>query len=322
MTRRIPLSLLVLALAACADAPRTDPADPPCVGEECPGEGEGEGEAREGEGECECDCPEPAEGEGERPVGPPPAECDPAQTGCGEDEEAVYGVCVAGLLADQAGGAFAMGTDDRHHPEAGPLHDVTVSPFSLDRLEVSNALWAACVRCGTCTLPDEDGSFTGREPYYGNEEFDDHPVIYVSWEQAKAYCEGLGKRLPTEAEWELAARGTEDRRWPWGRETPGAQRANFGYLNGDTTPVGNHPTGATPEGVLDLAGNVWEWVADTWASGYGEEPVTDPQGPEAGPLKVVRGGSFGSWEEELRPWARTSYPATGTFANVGFRCAR
>ena len=317
--RRTICCLALLAPAACTDEPRTPLVCAPtgCPDASCPDPAEGEGEGpAEGEGEG------PAEGEGEGPVGPPPPECNPATLDCAADKEPVYGLCVHQPMVSLPGGSFAMGTDSRDWPDARPLHDVTVGAFSLDRYETTNALWAACVRCQVCDPPEEDSSFTGREPYYGNVEFEDHPVVYVSWQQARAFCEGRGGRLPTEAEWELAARGAEDRDWPWGSQAPSARRANFGYRLGDTSPAGDKPEGATPDGVEDLAGNVWEWVADTWESGYDDGPVTDPTGPTTGPLKVVRGGSFGSAEDDIRPWARTSYPGTGTMANVGFRCAR
>jgi len=249
--------------------------------------------------------------------------CDFGKVTCGEGETDVYGRCVAGLAVDLPGGTFTMGTDAPHWPDATPAHEVTVSAFSLDRYEVSNAAFAACVACGVCEPPEQDGSFSGREPYYGNEQYEGYPVIYVTWHQAKAFCEGLGSRLPTEAEWELAARGTAGRSFPWGNDDATPGHANFEYTFGDTTPVTDLSQGSTPEGAANMAGNVWEWVADTWAAGYyAASPPADPKGPEEGPLKVARGGSYGSTSAQIRPYARASFLGTGTYSNVGFRCAQ
>ena len=250
------------------------------------------------------------------------ADCSFGEAGCADDETDTYGVCVGGAVIQLEGGSFEMGGDDSRFPDAFPTHDVTVSSFGLGRTEVSNEQYAACVSCGVCTAPAQSGSYSGREPYLGNPDFDGHPVVFVSWEQAGTFCEGLGGRLPTEAEWEYAATGSEGRLYPWGELDPDFNLANYDYAFSDTSGVTEFAAGQTVDGVLNLAGNVWEWVADTYSeSYYRQSPGNDPTGPEAGPIKVARGGSFGSDQYALRAYARTSFLETGTFSNVGFRCA-
>jgi len=219
-----------------------------------------------------------------------------------------------------AGGSFDMGTNDQGN--AFPKHEVTVSPFVVDRTEVSNAMYRVCVDCGYCTPPSRDGSFSGREPYYGNPEFDDYPVIHVTWEQAMDYCSGLGKRLPTEAEWEFMARGAEDRLYPWGNDYPTWELVNASYFMGDTIRVTDQAAGMNPDGVLNLSGNVWDWIQDVYDQDYYQVgPALDPQGPETGYSMVVRGGSFGSSLHNIKTYVRNEMFALDSYSNVGFRCA-
>ena len=181
-------------------------------------------------------------------------------------------------------GEFMMGSDDGDGDEK-PAHRVRITEgFWLGRHEVTNAQYRAfCAATGRAFPSDSN-------------QGDDHPVVNVSWEDARAYCEHHGLRLPTEAEWEWAARGPEGRRYPWGDGWDAGRLCwdqNRGP-GGRTFPVGSFPAGASWVGALDMAGNVWEWVADWYDGGYyANSPTDDPQGPATGTSRVLRGGSWG-----------------------------
>lgn len=209
----------------------------------------------------------------------------------------------------------------------GLAHEVTISPFWLDRTEVSVEAFGRCVAKGACEKP----AFSPVDPHFALPEV---PVTSVTWDQAKAYCAFVGGRLPTEAEWERAARGEERRTFPWG-DVYNEHLSNHGKLSiseeKDTVdgyaylaPVDAFYDGATPEGVLQLAGNVSEWVADFFEMdpggfGYGSKPVTNPKGPPSGFGHIVRGGSYASPAAWIRSAARSgSMYASST---IGFRCA-
>lgn len=229
-----------------------------------------------------------------------------------------------------SGGAFVMGCDpsrERCDPDRRDLaHAVTLSPFSIDRHEVTQGEYAACVAAGRCTVPDssqERGCFDTYSP----ERWPEKPVVCVTWEQAETHCRWRGLELPTEAQWEHAARGHDQRIYPWG-DTPDlvCARANHrsytpgtGCL-GERLPVGRLPEGASPFGVEDLAGNVSEWVRDVF-SPYPAGPELDPVGPPAGATRVVRGGGFHSSEDEVRSSVRTEERPEHTSPALGFRCA-
>ena len=226
-------------------------------------------------------------------------------------------------------GEFLMGSlsgvgDEDEHPQ----HKVYLDAYWIDQVEITNAQYALCVNSGKCKVTAT--SSNSRISYYGNSEFNNYPVVNVNWEDAVNYCTWANRRLPTEAEWEKAAKGTDDRTYPWG-EGIDCSRANYysydyfgGYSScwGDTSPVGNFPLAASPYGALDMAGNVWEWVSDLYDSEYyGMSPYENPTGPTSGFFHVRRGGSWYADENSMRVSNRLKTSPYVDHSTIGFRCA-
>jgi formylglycine-generating enzyme required for sulfatase activity len=254
----------------------------------------------------------------------------------------------AGMLS-VPGGTFVMGVDDEGEQDERPAHSVAVAGFWLDETEVTQRAYAECVAAGKCRTPD---SLATSRLVFGHPELfrrPDHPVVGVSWFDAKAYCEWRGRRLPTEAEWEHAARGDDGRRFVWGNAP--AEPSRFGVFGGRraTEPVGSRPEGRGPYGHLDLAGNVWEWVADEYdpyayrrATRARGVPGTCPEilatlaelrrrgqngftGKNPIPVeceRVLRGGAYNYGVNGLRASNRVHHPAHFRIAVAGFRCAK
>ena len=158
--------------------------------------------------------------------------------------------------------------------------------------------------------PPQDTSSHIRSSYYGNSKFDNYPVVYVDWNQAHAYCEWRGGSLPTEAQWEKAARGTDGRTYPWGEKLD-CDKANYSGCIGDTTPVGSYESGKSPYGIYDLAGNVWEWTADWYSETYYQNLAypENPLGPDIGQDRVAAGRLVGRCVVSLlRASSRNSFP--------------
>jgi iron(II)-dependent oxidoreductase len=228
-------------------------------------------------------------------------------------------------------GAFEMGADAERSVEIcllyrdgcraedfadeEPVHLVELDSFWIYKHEVTNENYRLCVQSGVCGLP----AFTD---FYNHPDYADHPVVYVSWFAAEAYCEWAGGRLPTEAEWEKAARGNDGRIYPWGEEDVSCQLANLMGCSGEmTVSVGSYSSGASPYGVRDMAGNVAEWVADWYDPKYYDNSDDEnPSGPETGEMKVIRGGSWKNPGVGLRSTNRGGNFPEVFSTGVGFRC--
>jgi formylglycine-generating enzyme required for sulfatase activity len=207
-----------------------------------------------------------------------------------------------------------------------PAHQVSLDGFWMDRTEVTNDQFRKCVEAGMCNAPSSWYSDQLNKP--------DQPVVYVSWVQAQAYCQWAGARLPTEAEWEYAARGPESRLFPWGN-TFDATLMNYCDVTcpavyqpdvaGDDgyafpAPVGSYPKGASWCGALDMAGNAWEWVSD-WYGEYPSDPQVNPSGPALAEWRVARGGSWYQTRAHARSATRLTVAPAETSDDLGFRCA-
>lgn len=227
-------------------------------------------------------------------------------------------------------GEFEMGCDPLHngdytcYADEIPIHSVYLDAYSIDATEVTNAEYSQCVAAGACTAPVAIFSNT-RTWYYGNPEYETYPVIFVSWTQANAYCTWTGGHLPTEAQWEKAARGSSDARiFPWGDQSPDCTLANFEPSTacvGDTSPIGSYSAGISPYDLYDMSGNVWEWVSDWYSSTYyTDSPYENPTGPTSGTVKIVRGGGWGHDAGTIRVANRHNVSSSPTDL-YGFRCA-
>lgn len=281
-------------------------------------------------------------------AGPGPAAASPPSAG--PTSEPSPAVEIPPDMLPVPEGTFPMGADDEGEQDERPLHRVTVRGFLLDETEVTNEAYLECVRAGACK-PPRDGvaeamGYGSDSAYRGARQ----PVVGVSWFDAKAYCEHVGKRLPTEAEWERAARGDDGRRFVWGDEPPSAERAAFSASSGGrTSEVGSFPAGRGPYGHLDLAGNVWEWVEDAYDPYAYKRPTADRGVPGScdeilaaqdelrrknqqgytgsNPIpteceRVLRGGAFNYHAAGLRASNRVHHPARFRILVAGFRCAR
>lgn len=213
-------------------------------------------------------------------------------------------------------GSFPMGSRDEAGPSnERPWHPVHLAAFFIDPFPVTNLHYLEFVR----------QSAHGPPPHWSGDTFptglDNHPVTNVSWQDAQVYASWSGARLPTEAEWEKAARGTDALTYPWGDRFVEGEQCNSGNMVGTTTPVDEFPAGRSPYGVWDMAGNVYEWCSDYYDEAYYQNsPATNPQGPEDGRERVLRGGSFQQTRAALHCSHRSGTVETCGREDIGFRC--
>jgi len=224
-------------------------------------------------------------------------------------------------------GSFTMGSEAGEADER-PIHVIGMDDYYLDKYEVTNAQYKECVDALVCDLPASTRLYT-------DARFSDHPVVFVSWDMAVTFCEWRGARLPTEAEWEKAARGVALLSYPWGNDFDGTLLnycdLNCTYAGADrgfndryatTAPVGSYENGVSPYGIYDLAGNAMEWVSDWYSENYyNDSPQTNPPGPNGGTYRVLRGGSWLDTKDNVRSFKRIDLDPNNSYNYIGFRCA-
>ncbi|MBI5529856.1 MAG: SUMF1/EgtB/PvdO family nonheme iron enzyme, partial [Deltaproteobacteria bacterium] len=267
-------------------------------------------------GKCPDNCvaPDTCGGGGTQNVCGNPFVCGPSPSGKG------------GSMCDVPPGAFQMGcnsaVDNECEIDEIPGHQVVVAEFKIDKYEVTVLDYVACVTAGECTAAGTGGGCN-----FGVAPRENTPTNCVDWNQAKAYCAWAGKRLPTEAEWEKAARGMDGRKYPWGNDPLDCNHAVHS-ANGcnypGTAPVGSKPAGVSPYGAEDMIGNVFEWVEDDWPSSYYTTPVDGSawlDNPRASKRAMRGGGWYYSYTRDLRASERNGSDLTDTFFDIGFRCA-
>jgi formylglycine-generating enzyme required for sulfatase activity len=227
-------------------------------------------------------------------------------------QRAVRSLIDSMVLVFVPAGEFQMGSEIGSEDEQ-PVHAVNLNAFWIDQTEVTNAMYLACIAADGCSPLAGSSADLSANP--------DFPVQGAAWHEAVEYCVWAGRRLPTEAEWEKAARGTDGRLFPWGNGSPSGELANFDQLHDGVVAVGSLPAGASPYGALDMAGNVYEWVADWYGEDYyASSPSDNPHGPESGIQRVLRGGAWNSRVDNLRSANRFwAFPGRNDFD--GFRCA-
>ena len=248
-----------------------------------------------------------AQAEKQKPVQPAEALRQPPRATAGTSKDGAEMVSIPA-------GEFWMGSDDGDTDEK-PRRRVYLDAFRIDKFEVTNTLYRRFMEATGRAAPQYWSDSKWNEPQ--------QPVVGVDWNDAEAYCRWAGKRLPTEGEWEKAARGTDGRKYPWGEQWDSSRANSDESKLGKTVAVGSYPSGASPYGAHDMAGNVWEWVAD-WYDGnyYRRAPDRNSKGPDSGQFRVLRGGSWLYNPRFLRVSYRARLTPTNRGSNVGFRCAQ
>lgn len=247
---------------------------------------------------------------------PPPAEptqsLAPVALGGPQAGETIKWVDGSALVYIPAG-QFTMG-----YGGDAPAHSVSLDAYWIQQTKVTNQMYNLCVQAGVCSSPTQELG----GPVFTNPSFSSNPVVGVTWDQAQMYCSWIQGSLPTEAQWEKAARGSNGNAYPWGNSEPTCDLLNFANCYGRTTNVNNYDIGKSPFGLYDMAGNVFEWVSDWYdASYYAQSPADNPAGPATGQYRSVRGSSFESADTQVSPAIRRFNEPTDTGRDIGFRCA-
>jgi len=199
-----------------------------------------------------------------------------------------------------------------------PIRTVAVDSFWMYQTKVTNRMYAQCVAVGACSAPTQELG----GPVFSNPEYANHPVVGVSWDQSQSYCGWAQGQLPTEAQWEKAARGTDGNAYPWGNDVPGCDLLNLGYCSGRTSEVDAFSRGLSPYGLYDMAGNIFEWVSDWYGEAYyASAPTTNPTGPESGEYRTIRGSSFETDLDQAESAIRHYLNPSNHRRDTGFRCA-
>lgn len=216
-------------------------------------------------------------------------------------------------------GEFSMGTNETSFPASFPQRTIYLDAFWVDKTEVTNSMYAKCVQAGQCQYSYARPGFN---PFYNNPLYRNNPITFVTWYDADNYCRWAGRRLPTEAEWEKAARGIHAQFYPWGDISPNSSLLNYDNNINATVSVNRYSRGASPYGVLNMEGNVREWVADWFSPNYyNTSPYDNPQGPSRGIKKSLRGGSYVDNARQVLVFVRFRHNPNSPGANRGFRCA-
>ena len=228
-------------------------------------------------------------------------------------------------------GSFLMGSDAGKDYEK-PQRTITLTrAYFIDKTEVTAGEYQRCVASGACTLTNIHGPAGGTKAIEtlsfhctgGDPTRAEHPINCLDLSQAETFCKSLSKRLPTEAEWEYAARGTDGRNYPWGESYGGCNQANVGGCARATVAVATRSNGASPFGAVDMAGNVWEWVSDGWDDSPTQHASsTNPLIPRSKTLGVLRGGSWDFSAPSARAFSRLKFSAASGHVSTGVRCAK
>ncbi len=212
-------------------------------------------------------------------------------------------------------GAFVMGSNNGAGLTQNKAHKVYLDAYWIDQVEVTNAMYAICVQAGSCTHPARYNN------YYDDSKYADYPVVYVTWYAAETFCEWNNGKLPTEAQWEKAARGTDERRFPWGNTPTDSYLLNFNGQFKEPTSSYDYMVGMSPYGLLNLAGNVREWIWDWYDPDYySVSPYRNPKGPLTGVNKSLRGGAFYDNSQQVQAFFRENHDPKSAGMNRGLRC--